>query len=124
MKAFSNLNSIKKPEKFKNWLIRISHNVCIDFGWKENLLPEIPIEALYGQEPSQTSVEFEGNTLLDETAVKTLLEKLPPRDCLIVWLAYVEDLSYNEIAQIVEQNEGAVRQRASRAIRFLRRHIK
>ncbi len=122
-KAFSNVGSIQKPEKFRCWLFQISRNTCVDFGRRKNILCETPMEYLEN-EPSAPLISFEESTPADENAIKALLEKLSPRDGLIVWLSYVEDFSYADIAQIVDLGEEAVRQRAFRAIRFLRGQVK
>lgn len=51
---------------------------------------------------------------------QALLEELKPREQEVMRLRYLEEMEYNEIAQILKESESNIRQIVSRSLRILR----
>lgn len=119
LSAFANLTGLREPGKFKSWLYQIAWRVCLQAARQRKMDRAKMLQATVIAPPG--SVEAPRIPL--ETAIPDLLERLSPTDRLIVWLRYVDDVSHGEIATLLDMNESAVRQRACRALGFLREVI-
>jgi RNA polymerase sigma-70 factor (ECF subfamily) len=117
LKAFLNLTSLQDPDRFKSWLLKIACRTCIDVSRKNRM----PIDGgLYNDEGGEIVADNRSQKPFEEFEARSLLGDLPPLDGLIVWLKYVEDQQYADIAIMTGLSEASARQKASRALRFLR----
>lgn len=103
--CFEKIHTLKKPEYFKTWMIRILINECNkilrhyqNVSWGEEL-PEIP-----DQDMSMAEFEF-----------KEMLQKVDERYRIILILYYVEGFKIADIASILNLNENTVKTRLARA---------
>lgn len=123
LKAFSSLSSLKDPRKTKRWILQIAFRLCIDFQ-KRNRIETLYLDKVKGPEegtfPRSDGVE----PRFDENSILGFLNQLSPIDCLVVWLRYIEELSYGDIATVTDLTEVAIRQRTSRAMKTMRERIK
>lgn len=121
--AFQNLTKLRNTQNFKSWLFGIAYRKCLYLS-RQNRTAQKAIQksiASYNEttpshEESITEQSSPKNSLL-------MLDKLPPLDALLVWLHYIEDIPYLEIAELVEMNDATVRQRCRRALVQLREGI-
>lgn len=105
--AYEKLDTLKKQEYFKTWLVRILINACnrqLKQKRKQTELCEYP----------QTLVSAE------EVEVHLAIEKLPPKIRETVVLYYIEQFSVKEIKQILKIPEGTVKSRLSKGRQLLR----
>lgn len=103
--CFEKIHTVKKPEYFKTWMIRILINECNkilrhyrSINVQENM-PDVP-----DQDMSLTEFEF-----------KEMLARIDEKYRIVLILYYVEGLSIAEIAKVLELNENTVKTRLSRA---------
>lgn len=103
--CFEKINTLKKPEYFKTWMIRILINECNkihrhykNFSRAEEL-PELP-----GQDMSIAEFEF-----------KEMLHMVDEDYREILILYYVEGFRIADIASILNMNENTVKTRLARA---------
>lgn len=107
IKAYVNINSFQKDQRFSSWLYGIAHNECIDY-WRKN-------------KKHQGNISLEGNTELfavissgedvgnmvalknDSEGVRKAMEKLPFKIKEVLTLRYLEDKSYEEISDILHR---------------------
>ncbi len=104
--VFEKINTLRKEEYFKTWLIRILINECYKIAKQNNKI--IYLEN-YDKEKlsyNDTYTDFETREL-----VNSLNKDL--RETVILY--YFEDFSINEIAQITKTPEGTIKSRLSRA---------
>lgn len=103
--CFEKLHTLKKPEYFKTWLIRILINECrqilahyrkIEFSVTEREIPQ----------QDMSLAEFEFKEMLGLTDEKY-------RDVLILY--YVEGFKISEISVLLNMNENTVKTRLTRA---------
>lgn len=118
LRAYTWLNRYDQKRAFKTWLFSIASHHCIDRLRKRRLTwlsldePLAPHPALHDKQPTP-----ERAAMLDETsdAVQALLDKLPPKDRMMVILRYWYDYSYDEIAEHTDSTVSAVKSRLHRA---------
>lgn len=132
IRAYVNINSFKQELKFSTWLFRIATNLCIDRIRKKK--PDYYLDAevsgtegltMYSQVPSNTLLpEQELESLeLHETVQKEIL-KLPEKYRAAIVLKYIEELSLNEISEILELPLGTVKTRIHRGREALRQQLR
>jgi RNA polymerase sigma-70 factor, ECF subfamily len=132
IRAFVNINSFNQDLKFSTWLFRIATNLCIDRIRKKK--PDYYLDAevygkegltMYSQIPSNTPLpEAELESLeLQETVQKEIL-KLPEKYRSAIVLKYVEELSLNEISEILDLPLGTVKTRIHRGREALRQQLR
>lgn len=132
IRAFINLNTFKQELKFSTWLFRIATNLCIDRIRKKK--PDYYLDAevsgtegltMYSQLASNEPLpEAELESLeLQETIQKEIL-KLPEKYRTAIVLKYIEELSLNEISEILDLPLGTVKTRIHRGREALRQQLR
>ncbi len=103
--CFEKIHTLKNPEYFKTWLIRILINECNqilrhyrNMNLQEDF-PEIPRKDM-----SMAEFEF-----------KEMLSQVEEKYRIILVLYYVEGYKISEIAELLDMNENTVKTRLSRA---------
>jgi len=122
LRAYSNLDRYDVTRPFKTWLLSIASNHCIDrlrrrrLTWLslEEPLPPHPALTSDIPGPEEATLNNERNVLVQE-----LLDHLSPDYRLAVVLRYWYDLSYAEIAEMLETTESAIKSRLFRARQLL-----
>jgi len=117
-RAYVNLERYDIARPFKTWLLSITSNHCIDrirrrrLVWLslEEPLPPHPALTSDIPGPEEALLSSERNLL-----VQDLLDELSPDYRLAVVLRYWYDLSYAEIAQMLDTTESAIKSRLFRA---------
>jgi RNA polymerase sigma-70 factor (ECF subfamily) len=125
VRVYKHLADYNAEQKLSSWVLAIASHYCIDrlrrrrITWLslEDVLP-MPAEIHDTARPEETAVEHESNA-----EVQDLLQELPPEYRLVITLRYWQDLSYAEIAQIVDSTESAVKSRLHRARRVMAQQI-
>ena len=118
LRAYSNLDRYDMSRSFKTWLLSITSNHCIDrlrrrrLTWLSLEEPLPPHPALTSDVPGP-----EEATLTNELNlfVQGMLDELSPDYRLAVVLRYWYDLSYAEIADMLDTTESAIKSRLFRA---------
>lgn len=111
--SFQKINSLKKDEYFRTWIIRILINECNGVLRKSKRIT-------YLEENNDTKVYTDSYENMDLTrAINSLSEELR----IITVLFYFEDMSLKDIANILKIPEGTVRSRLTRARTKLREII-
>ncbi len=111
-----------KGGDFKTWLLRIASNVCIDHLRANRRHQTIPLDELL-KDPAISQLESPEDRVLREELAGLLnrcLLALPEKQRLVVILADVQGLSYEEIAQITGTSLGTVKSRLNRGRMNLR----
>ena len=115
VEAYKSLSNFRARAPFSHWLSRLATRVGYRF-WKlqarERMRPTVSLE-----EWDQAAGEAAGEMEPSEAAemLHGLLEKLPPRDRLVLTLRYLEDLSVEETAERTGWSQSMVKVQAWRA---------
>jgi RNA polymerase sigma-70 factor, ECF subfamily len=132
LRAYVNISSFNQERKFSTWLYRIATNLCIDRIRKKKpdyyLDAEIPGTdgldmysqiAASGKTPES---EVEGMELQEN--VQKEISALPEKYRSVIILKYLEDLSLNEISEILDMPLGTVKTRIHRGREALRKQLR
>lgn len=117
--AWKGWNSFKHKSSYFTWLCRIALNKIADYYRDQINRNSGIIVPLFGNLdiPDNKSLSPEEKLALQELrkSVDNCLNLLPYEKRRLLWLKYWEDLSYNEIARILNISERAVEGRLYRA---------
>lgn len=123
LKAWRRLQFYQSEASFSTWLYRLTTNVCIDFLRQKKRRPTVSLTVDGDSEEGQEldlpdgAPSPEDRLLHQETsrAVQKAMEQLDEEFRLVLTLRVVEDLSYEEIARVLDLNTGTVKSRLARA---------
>jgi len=96
-----------------NWLFAIAKNCALDLIKKRKKQASLKDEALFVHEMSKTEINYQKNA---QTVLKDLLDKLSPADRKLIEGRYLEEKSYDLLAQAQDVSPAGMRQRISRLI--------
>lgn len=111
LSCFEKIHTLRQPDYFKTWLIRILINECnqiLGHYRRVNMPGELPETC--AQDASLAEFEF-----------KEMLEVVDEKYRIILILHYVEGFKISEIAEMLELNENTVKTRLSRAREQIRK---
>lgn len=128
IKAFKNMSSYKENSAFSTWIYQITKNQCIDMlrrrkgvnlsideSLEDEDAPDIQLPAPESQEP-------ENHTIRQSRiqAVRDAIEQLPDKLREVCVLRDIQELSYQEISELLDIPEGTVKSRLNSARAKLR----
>jgi RNA polymerase sigma-70 factor (ECF subfamily) len=131
LRAFSKLDTFKEGARFSTWLYTIALNLTRSELRKRKALknrPPLSLHALEGSRladppaPGEAPEEILGREELHGMALREI-EALDPESREVVVLRDMQDLSYEEIAEVVGCPVGTVRSRLHRARSTLRARL-
>ena len=119
LKLMTNIQQFNFQAEFSTWLYRMVANTCFDEQrrWRK-FLPfgdEVEIRQLQSRENIEANysrVELSG-------AVQAAIAKLKPKLRMPILLKYIEGMSYEEIAQVLDCSMGTVASRLNRSHKAL-----
>jgi len=118
LRAYAHLDRYDSDRPFRTWLLSIASNHCID-RLRKRRLTWLSLEEPLPAHPALNSneVEPEDAVILNERGalIQAMLAELPPDYRAAVVLRYWYDLSYTEIAEVLDTTESAVKSRLFRA---------
>lgn len=103
-----------RGRSFRAWVLRIAHNAALDFLRAKARRPQLSLE----QAPEQTAPDELERSVEQLTLVPVLeaaLAKLPHEQRVVLLLADVEGLPYDEVAEVLALPIGTVKSRLARA---------
>lgn len=113
--AYRHLGCWQPQALFRTWLFRIASNAATDYLRRNKLWNCVPIDELSHSLDTGIDLEQEYDAAVRCAAMIKLIEELPPLFRQALLLRELEGMSYAEIAQALELNEGTVKSRISRA---------
>ena len=128
LKAWKSLTKYDKTSsKFKTWVLRIARNTAIDYLRKKK---HIPLSAFENDEGGNVLAETVADTeelaptmlerLDDARELHVTLEKLSPKHRELLLLYYGNDLTFEEIAKMINEPTNTVKSRHRRALAALK----
>lgn len=131
VRAYVNIHSFNQGRKFSTWLYRIATNLCIDRIRKKK--PDYFLDAelagtegltMYSQIAAEgKSPDSEVETMELQEIVQREILRLPDKYRVVIVLRYIDDLSLNEISEVLEMPLGTVKTRIHRAREALRKQL-
>jgi len=120
MELWQHPNRFRGDSRFMTYVLGIANNKANTLLRRRGRFEDDPPEDLEDfpdSEPTPYDAVWRKQKL---TAIAQCMERLPERQRTIVYLAYFEDLSREEIGRIVDCEENAVRQYLHQALRKMR----
>ncbi len=118
IKAYGKIKGLKEKGAFEGWLYQIARNRVIDYYREKQMT--VSLDEL------ENTLEYEMN-LIDVVSLQEeqkyflkLVSELTPEQQAVIKMKFVEELENDEIASLLEKNEGAIRVIQHRAIAKLK----
>ena len=133
LRAWRSLGQYQFEASFSTWLFRLTSNICIDFLRRKKRRQETSLTESYddsddGAEFSVTDAQPgpEQQAMTNETKIELAraMEQLSPEHREILQLRVIEDLQYEQIADILGVRVGTVKSRLARARLSFRKILK
>ena len=133
IKAWRSIGQYQFEASFSTWLFRLTSNVCIDFLRRKKRRQETSLTESYedSDEGAELSIPDanplpEQQAITNETKIELAraMEQLAPDHREILQLRVIEDLPYEQIADILGVRVGTVKSRLARARLSLRKILK
>lgn len=130
LKIFRNVSSFRGNSSLKTWIYRIAVNEAYNHRrwFSRHQRQEVALRPDEGTAGYEDTLQDPGRTPFDQAAdheahalLEQALEQLNPRFRAAVVLRDIEDLSYDEIAAVLEVSLGTVKSRILRGRENLRR---
>jgi len=115
-RAYTSLKTLKKPENFQSWIIKILVFTSIDFIRKEARHFTTDEEGIFAKLISKEGKEAVAHSMDLFEALKLL----DPKYKTVILLRYYHDMSIKEIANIMNYPEGTVKSHLYRGQKKLR----
>lgn len=130
VKVYKNMESFKENSSFTTWLYRITSNVCADMLRKrQRSAKSVSIDKMSeefgGTDIQDTAPTPEENAFLTERqrAVREAINELKDEYKIVITLCDIEEMSYDEIAEILKLPKGTVKSRINRARTALKKNL-
>ena len=124
VKLLTRIQEYHGGARFETWLYRVTVNACLDYQKRRRRLLPFLEDTMDAILPARETT-LAG--LLREEAqdyVREAVAKLSPEHRVVIVLRYTEDLSYEQIAEVLACSRGTVASRLNRAHKILERRLK
>jgi RNA polymerase sigma-70 factor (ECF subfamily) len=130
MKIFANLDQYSGKVPLEHWVSRITINTCLNQLRLEKVRPELRWADLsedecemLGSLARTTDDARPGHEMASRELLERMLERLSPRDRLVVSMLHVEERSVEEVRKMTGWTASLIKVRAFRARHKLRKHL-
>jgi len=131
VRAYINLHTYDQKRKFSTWIYRIATNLCIDRIRKKK--PDYYLDAqIAGTDGLDMYSQIAAEEQLPEETVEQMelqdriqyeISRLPDKYRSVIVLKYIEELSLQEISEILDMPLGTVKTRIHRGREALRKQL-
>jgi RNA polymerase sigma-70 factor (ECF subfamily) len=115
---FSKIGSYEAKGRFKSFIFKIAHSVSIDILRKRSRQASIPEEYEISAEPEETPRAEQVEQL------RGCIARLPSMYREVLALRVLDDLAYEEVAEVLELPLGTVKSRIHHAVALLRKMLR
>ncbi|HEX8455911.1 MAG TPA: sigma-70 family RNA polymerase sigma factor [Pyrinomonadaceae bacterium] len=126
LKLFTRIGQFRHESEFTTWLYRLTTNTCIDEQRRRRRFTPLPDETCpparaHGATRGATLPAAEARFMRLEMAdsVRAAIASLKPKLRIAILLKYFEEMSYEEIAAVLNCSKGTVASRLNRGHRIL-----
>ncbi|HEX6984680.1 MAG TPA: sigma-70 family RNA polymerase sigma factor [Planctomycetaceae bacterium] len=119
LRAFRSFRRLERPDRVRAWLYRLARGLAIDRIRKERSVGRLEREHADGR-PEGEEPSFSAE---DAAAVHAVIDTLPLEQREAIVLHFIEGMSHEAIAEVVDCPVGTVKSRLHRAKQELRRRL-
>ena len=132
LRAWRSLGSFHFESSFSTWLFRLTSNICLDFLRAKKRKAAVSLTVTDDEDGEEVQLDVVDPDKTPEEAVIAAedrqlliraLNELPAVQRQILTMRAIDDLSYTQIAEILQIEEGTVKSRLSRARTALRNKL-
>ena len=123
LKLFTRIGGFRHQSEFTTWLYRLTTNTCIDEQRKRRRFRPFPESLPYAKVNTLPAAEARFMRLEIADTVRDAIAGLKPKLRIAILLKYFEELSYEEIAQVLNCSKGTVASRLNRGHRILAQRL-
>lgn len=131
IKVFRSISTFDESRPFWPWLKRIAVNTCLNYERDQQKHVHAALDSLCLDKPdlintidSRTDIEEDLVAIDMKRIIEEAIIKLPDSYRMVLVLRYVEDMSYKEMASIMDQPIGTVKSNLCRARNLLKANLK
>ncbi|AMA72316.1 MULTISPECIES: RNA polymerase sigma factor [Aneurinibacillus] len=117
IRIYTKIDTYQEKAKFSTWVQRIVTNICIDKFRKKKETVSIDQHELTLYDSHDVEREIERAGVAEE--VREAIKRLPEHQRTVVTLRYLQDLSYGEIAEVMDMPLNTVKSYLYRARQHL-----
>jgi RNA polymerase sigma factor (sigma-70 family) len=121
IRIYTKIGSYEEKALFRTWVQRIVTNICIDKFRRKK--PSVSIDEHEMVFQAGDNVETEVLSAFAAEDIREAISKLPDHHRTVVVLRYLQDFSYNEIAESLELPLNTVKSYLFRARQQLQLHL-
>jgi len=121
VKVWENLEKFRGSSKLFSWIYRIATNEALTILRKQK--PNVSLEDIL---PETIGINHVNNSETPETMLHRLQEamsSLPLKQKMVFYLKYFEELTYEQISEITETSEGALKASYHHAVKKIEQHL-
>ena len=122
-KVFRNLSHFRGDAKFSSWLFRLAVNDCIDHIRRLKTRKEHSLSAIQERGFDVADPRHSAKTTLEkadsQSRAKAALDRLPSSQRTVVVMKIFEEMTFEQIAEILEQPQSTVKSRLYKALNSL-----
>jgi RNA polymerase sigma-70 factor (ECF subfamily) len=125
LKLFTRIGQFRRQSEFTTWLYRLTTNTCIDEQRRRRRFTPLPETQAAPPVPHATLPAAEARFMRLEIAdsVRDAIATLKPKLRIAILLKYFEELSYEEIAEVLDCSKGTVASRLHRGHSILAQRL-
>jgi RNA polymerase sigma factor (sigma-70 family) len=120
IRAFVNLDRCRDVQRFRVWLMTMLRNRCLDY-LKDRRRQDVPLDGVANVRSGSDTGPLD--TLAVRTELESALRALPATLREAFLLRHVEDMDYEDMAELLETTVAGVKMRVSRAREALRQQL-
>jgi RNA polymerase sigma-70 factor, ECF subfamily len=121
LRAYRGLVGFEGRSRFSTWIYRIAYNVFLNHRARSKELAALPQG--FESHAAAPETELSPSRLDLRHDLAAAIAELPERYRVVVTLYYLEEVSYPEIAEVLDLPLGTVKTHLHRAKRMLRDHL-
>ena len=118
-KAYKSVENLREPKFFNTWIMRIAINISTDFYNKKNKIVCMEQDELISKMDIKHDTNHYERLFLMES-----LDKLQDKYKKIIILKYFDDLTFKDIAEILNMSENTVKTNLYKGLSILRNDMK
>lgn len=121
LRGWSKKQAVRDPAAMRVWLLRIATNL-----WRDWLRSKKPQPQLLEEPTPSPGPSIPGKLIQQEHVQQALaaLDRLPPRQRQVMHLITIEQLSHDEVAQILELSPAAVKANLAAGRKEMRKQLR
>ncbi|MEW5923396.1 MAG: sigma-70 family RNA polymerase sigma factor [Candidatus Zixiibacteriota bacterium] len=120
--AFRAIRGFREEASFSSWLYRIAANKSLNVIKRRKILSFLPFGTSPKDEPVYNMADAVGQSELSDK-IQESINELPPKQKLVFNLRFYDQLSFVEIAEILDKGESTVKTNYQKAVEKLQKKL-